>query len=458
MFVGSKMKTRSWLSIVFLFLVFFFHQVVAAQDAADADSKTEVVLAGPFRIHVHVDQPEVADRVREIGEQTWKVASTLYGAKLPEKKLDVHLYRTLEGYQAADQDLTGGKFKKNQAFAHFDTISAHVALQPPITDELLATVGLPKQSARLLAHEMSHLVRFSWMPNTFRDHPYWLIDGIACLVDQRVLVATGYMSDWKQDPNFGSYAWNGKRLLSENKLPTAMKLLSNESLDVSFYDRYSVRWIFIDMLTSKHGDKFATFLKDVRRLGGGSGYADRTEKLLLEHLEIDSETLDRQFVEHVEQLKPQWCEEGRSLETGGAKWHQLAFPDSTAATWRQKPLNESFRVSTTVTIHDAGRKQLNIRIGQRDAFTQFSVTAGFGLNVFEFNKKWEMKLAKEIADIEVGEPLAISLEYDHEKEEAVLKLDGEIVFQDKVAFVADRQIALGSQLGSAVTWQDFEVK
>ena len=77
-----------------------------------------------------------------------------------------------------------------------------------------------------------------------------------------------------------------------------------------------------------------------------------------------------------------------------------------------------------MTIHDAGWQQLNIRIGQRDAFTQFSVTAGFGLNVFEYiNNKWETKVAKKIADIEVGEPLAVSLEYDREKEEAILKLD-----------------------------------
>jgi hypothetical protein len=455
MLVGSKIKTQSWLLIVFLFLL---QEVGAAQDVAEPASPAKVVVAGPFRIHVHVDQQEVTDRVREIGEQAWKVASKLYGSELPKKKLDVHLYRTVEGYLAADEELTGGKFKMNQAFAHFDTTTAHVALQPPISDELLDSVGLPKQSARLLAHEMSHLVRFKRMPNTFRNHPYWLIDGMASLVDQQVLVAAGYMDQWSEDPHFGSYAWNGKRLLSENKLPTATELLSNESLDVGFFDRSSVRWIFIDMLVSKHGDKFKAFLKELPRLGGGSGYAKRTEELLLKHMRVDSVALDRLFVQHVEQLKPQWCEQGRSLETFGTQWRQIAFPNSTATTWRQKPLTDSFRISTTATIHNAGRNQLNIRIGRRDSFTQFSVTAGYGLNVFEFaDKKWETKIAKEIADIEVGEPMKLSLDYDHEKGQAILKLDGEIVFQDKVEFAADSQVALGAQKSSAVTWQDFKV-
>lgn len=457
--VVLKVKAQLWPLLILLFFILFGQQVADAQGSAEVSTPAKVVLAGPFRIHVHVDRQEVVDRAQEIGEQTWKIASKLYGSELPKKKLDVHLYRTIEDYRAADKKLTGGKFKKNQAFAHFDTITAHVALQPPISDELLGVVGLPKQSARLLAHEMSHLVRFERMPHAFRNHPYWLIDGMASLVDQRVLVASGYMKDWNQDPNFGSCAWNGKRLLSEEKLPTASKLLSNESLDVSFYDRYSVRWIFVNMLDSKYGAKFGTFLRDLRRLGGGSSYAERTKKLLLKHLQVDAATLDRQFIQHVEQLNPQWCEQGRSLETSGSKWHQIAFPDSTAMTWRQTSLGDSFRISTTATIHSAGRNQLNIRVGKRDEFAQFSITAGFGVNVFEYvDSKWETKLGKEVAGINVGEPVMLSLEYDAEKTEAILKLDGKIVFQEKVTIPANGQVALGAQKGSAVTWQDFRVE
>jgi len=138
-------------------------------------------------------------------------------------------------------------------------------------------------------------------------------------------------------------------------------------------------------------------------------------------------------------------------------WHQIAFPDSTATGWRHTPLADSFSLSTTSTIHNVGGKQLNLRIGQRNAFTQFSITAGYGLNIFEFSdKKWETALKKEIDGIEVGKPIELSLTHDEGK--TVVVVDGEEVFAGKLGIGSDNLLGIGAQRGSAITWEALTVK
>lgn len=453
-----KAGIRQFATLLFCLVLLSVNAGPACSQTAEPAPVLQVVEAGPFRVHLHVGNEEVAEQVRRVTEQTWEVASGLYRSDAPAKKYDVHLYRNADGYVAAEHKLTGGAFKRNLAFAHFDTLSAHVALQPTISDRLLKKIGLPKQSARLLAHEMAHLVRFARMPNTFEDHPDWLADGIASHIDHRVLTATGYTEGPMHDPNFGSYVSRGKQLLNDGKLPTAEQML-DDSLDLEFHQRYSVRWLFVDMLVTSHKDQFYSFLQELRRLGGGSTFVRRSKDLLLKHLAVDVKTLDQNFRDHVKQLKPNWVESFRLLETHGPVWDQLAFPDSTATSWNQSALGDSFVISTNVTIHDVGGKQMNIRIGQPDSFTQFSITAGYGLNVFHFsNGKWETKVAKKIDGIKTGEPLKLELSYDKEKKESVVTLNGERVFAGPMDRLSKDQFALGAQDGSAIAWGDLKVE
>jgi len=444
--------------LFYLPLLLLPEQVVSQADENDQQA-VSVVETSAFRIHVHCDNKDVARQVRRVAEKTWGIASKLYASKLPKKKMDVHLYRNVDGYVAADKKLTGGKFERNQAFAHFKTLSAHVALQPPVSDDLLDIVGLPKQSARLLAHEMSHLVRYARMPNSFRDHPRWLIDGAASYIDERAIIATGYMKDPMFDPNFATYVLRSMDLLDQDKLPTAEQLLDNVDLGVGFYQGYAVRWTFFDMLTSKYEARFSAFMKDLPRVGGGRGYASRAKDSLLKFLGTDVETLNKEFVAHLESLRPGWVESTRSLETSGPEWDQIAFPGSTATSWRQAPLPGSFVISLTATIHDAGRKQMNIRVGQPDSFTQFSITAGFGLNVFEYaDKQWNTKLAKKIDGLKVGKQIDLSISHDDEKGKMEVTLDGETIFTGDIVKAPKRIMALGAQKGSAVTWSNLKVK
>lgn len=448
-------------TVMVLTLLLFFsfaNNAFAQRDAVDEAAPT-VVEAGAFRIHVYADNARIVAQVKLIGEKTWEVASNLYGSSLPEEKMDVHLYRNVDGYVAADEELNGGRLKRNQAFAHFDTLSAHVALQPPISNSLLKEVGLPKQSARLLAHEMSHLVRYARMPNTFRDHPDWLVDGMASLVDEKVLTATDCIDGPMHDPNFGSYVGHGKQLLDANKLPSAKQLLDDESLEIGFHQEYAVRWLFVDMLFTNYEEQFSSFLEGLRGLRGENTYAKRTKELLLKHLATDVKTLEQNFRDHVKQLKPNWIENGRLLETHGKVWDQLAFPDSTATSWNQSALGDSFVISTNVLIHEAGRNQLNMRIGQPNSFTQFSITAGYGLNVFDVeNGKWETRVAKKLDGIKTGESFKLELFFDEKKKESIVKLDGKSVFTGPMERRSKDQFALGAQQGSAISWGELKIQ
>ena len=46
------------------------------------------------------------------------------------------------------------------AFAHWDTRTAHVALQPELTDAVVRRIGLPYLTRVMLLHEAAHLVRY----------------------------------------------------------------------------------------------------------------------------------------------------------------------------------------------------------------------------------------------------------------------------------------------------------
>ena len=98
--------------------------------------------------------------------------------KPPDKPRDIHLYRTAEDYETAEAKVTGGKFKNNQAFSHWETQTAYIAIQPGCSEDVLTRVGLPAMTRRLIVHEATHLVRYATMPN-FRSHPDWLADGAA---------------------------------------------------------------------------------------------------------------------------------------------------------------------------------------------------------------------------------------------------------------------------------------
>ena len=130
-----------------IFVTVAFAQTLApAACAQQAEPKKRSTKA--FNLEIHSDSEKLIEATVVIAKKTWDVAAEIYGAKLPEEPLKAILYRDIAGYEAAEQKLTQGRFKRNLAFAHYKTNSAHVALQPPLSDEGLADVGMPTLTAR----------------------------------------------------------------------------------------------------------------------------------------------------------------------------------------------------------------------------------------------------------------------------------------------------------------------
>ena len=59
------------------------------------------------------------------------------GSEKSDRPLEVHLYRDMSSYAAAERQITGGQFRNTGAFSAYSTRAAYVALQPacePIAD------------------------------------------------------------------------------------------------------------------------------------------------------------------------------------------------------------------------------------------------------------------------------------------------------------------------------------
>jgi len=200
-----------------------------------------------------------------------------------------------------------------------------------------------------------------------------------------------------------------------------------------------------------------TFLRSLSQLGGGPGFPENCSKLLLKTLDTDEANLDRELREYIGTLKPRWNEEFRSLETAGESWFQIGFPKTNAAAWQSAKLPKSFSVSGVVTIHPGTKTQCNLRLGKRGSFTQLSLTAGYGLNVFRFaEKEWENMDRKKL-QIDIGTPVKFELEYDREIETLSLKLDQKIAYLKRMKLPDSLQLGLGVQNGAVAEWQKFIV-
>jgi len=167
--------------------------VVAMSSRAPAGLALIKRVGPHFRVLCHFDDSTSAEAALETAEAIWPRAAELYG--LPDAPLDppldVHLYRRAEDYLAVERELVGGKFDRNLAFSSFDTASSYVPVQPDLTDDALASVGLTAQTRHNVAHEATHLVSYRATPN-FRSFPQWATEGAAVWVESETATARGW--------------------------------------------------------------------------------------------------------------------------------------------------------------------------------------------------------------------------------------------------------------------------
>ncbi|MCP5020306.1 MAG: hypothetical protein GY930_00885 [bacterium] len=411
-----------------------------------------------FELVCHFSNEAAADQALVAVEAIWPQAQKLYDLQEPAegKLLTVHLYRDAAGYEKAEMGLTKGAFKRNLAFAHHDSMTAHVALQPPLSDDALKVFGLPTQTLRLLAHEGAHLVRYSHMPN-YRSHPGWLYDGAANWIDEQVCLELGLFARAEKDPKYSTNIVSVQALVEEGKLPTVAEILQDQTDKLTWGAKYDVRWMLFRYLQAKNGKSLNKVLVKARQLGGGDGY---TKNLYDEFVDIFGTKkvakMDKGFHKYVRSLKPEWNEIFRSLQYSNGTWKQAAF-GSNAIAWRTQPVGkEKYSISGSLTILPAPRNQMNLFLGNSElGFFSVAFGAGSGVTLFEYlseGSRWERRGYADCDALKLGE--AFDFKVSVNKKTVIVSVGGEEVIEGQAKYLnLSGPWGLSAQAQAAGIWK-----
>ena len=450
------MKLKWWLALAaFALLGTAAHATPAPDDP--------LVRDGPhFRLVCHLGDERIAAAALETVEAIWPLASGFYGftdAPL-DPLLEVHLYRDAAAYRAAEQTLALGAFGKNLAFSSYATRAAYVALQPDLTDETLAAVGLTTQTRHLLAHEAAHLVRFRASP-AYRSHPGWFGDGAAIWIEEETMLARGWSAGLDEDPYVATDAVRVQKLAAGGHLPTAENLLRDDTKGLEMYDRYAARKLLFRRLVSRRdGAAFRAAAARALQIPAGPDHATRFFDTITEPYRTEGlEELHLDYERFVRTRTPAWDETLRSLSTTGDAWTQIAFPELNALAWRRAPLGEvPYEVRGELEILPCGTRvqQMNVLLGRADdGFVSVAFVAGWGVDVMRYHSRdnrWE-KLATAPSKIVLAKrrlPFRVAVE----GQRVSVRLDGNDLV---AAAVKDHSMAgpwgLGVQAGGAGFWR-----
>jgi hypothetical protein len=360
--------------------------VATAQEEA-----TSVKQGTFFTLHCHGGDETTAERALAAIEPVWPAVANLVGKPgvQPKQPLPVHLYRTIAGYEAAERSLTGGTFARNLAMTHHASNSAHVAVQPPVSDETLRALGLPGLTAELLAWEATHLARRELL-GTQGAHPMWLVDGLAADTARTVtrqMVAPAATSWPTQDTAILCV----QRLAKEKKLPPALAILGDRIDELDMNERYAVRAVFYAFLrTERQAGALGKVLAAVRSTGGGKDYQDRVFAVAKANF---GKQVDAEFAAYAAGLEGAWREVYRSLLPVAGGWQQIAFPDTNAIAWHQRPVaGGALRLAGTLRILPGDGKQMNVLFGRTEAGDFYSVAfvADAGFTFFSYRSKGDV--------------------------------------------------------------------
>jgi len=375
-------KPAVWTGILLLLLL-------DRSSAQDPGEPSVVRKTGTYvTVTCHDGDETLAEQALAVADAVWPIVADAFGVPdaKPEHPLDVHLYRTIEGYQAADQKLTGGKFRRNLAMSHFDTRSAHVALQPPCSDEALRALGLPSLTVTMLAWETTHVARFELCPD-FQAHPEWFTDGFAAWVASEVLAAQRPATR-EATPMWAQDIGRVQSLRAARKLPPVRSILSDAVEDLDLHDRYATRVVFYTFLAGEpNRERLARVMKAIRGTGGGPGYA----KAVLAAATRAFGGADKAFGKFVDDLRPEWEEVYRSLSTAGEEWAQIAFPDKNAIAWHRAPVQGgAFSAQGSLRILPGDARQMNFLFARTDdGFYSLAFVADSGFTLFDYRGKTE---------------------------------------------------------------------
>jgi len=437
--------------------------VVGSSTLVAAGDEPRTIREGAhFRAVVHFASERAADEMLATVEALWPHAAKLYG--LPEgglgNLLEVHLYRDAARYEVAMEEHANGKFKRNLAAALWESRTAHVAVQPSVSDDVIAAVGLPYLTRNLLLHEASHLVRFHAMPN-YRSHPDWLADGAAQWLKFETLRTLRLIDGLEADPMSG----RGIERAQEKGDVGLATILDDAVRDDSWYTVYAVKRLFFTHMMAAHGETMRALIQTIKGLGGGGDFKARAKGAFLEALgEKRSADLATSFPAYLRALKPVWSERYRSLETAGEDWIQIAFADTNAIAWRALPVGkDSYVLALRLRILRNYGKQANLLLDQREGgFVSVALTAGYGVTVFAYDGRkdaWDRRAAQELPGFDLDQDHDVRLVVAGTRLRVLVDKQqvADVDFPERAGGLAGPW-GLGAQSGSAIRWSGVRLE
>lgn len=430
----------------------------------------ESVASGAhFRVTAHFEDDKIAAEALAAAESVWSWTVDLFGA--PEiddaKPLEVHLYRTFADYEAAEEPLTHGAYKRNLAFTSDETGAAYIALQPDVSDSVLERIGLPLLTRQLIAHEAVHVIVGRAWPN-HATLPLWLKEGSATWICEQAMKKQGWIQSAMDDPMHAARAVRVKRLEAEKKLPSLSAVFGDLLGELEFNDRYSV-WdaTFAYLSQKKQAGALTRILAGARQMGGGATHAASVADLARAELSKggDLAARDREWNAFVRALAPRWDEVLRSLDTHGDTFVQVAFTASNAICWRAEDVGATrYEISGELEIFPGSAHQQNLLLARTpNGFVQVAFTADYGVDVFEYDNRrigaaqWKKLGTAKVDTVVAGKTIEFLVRVSKSK----LSVD---VAGKKACEVdtGDRAMqgayGLGAVAGSAGTWRKVQLK
>jgi hypothetical protein len=404
---------------------------------------------------------------REMVAAVEALSTELFGVDVSAKddgaKLELHLLA--QDYFNADELLNNGRFKRNWAFANFEAMQGHIALQPPVPTELLEVAGLPVQTKVQIAHEAVHLCIYRAFPN-HRSHPGWLSEGLAEYMSNESVRRAGYMGAIEDEPWTCREIIVVRRLFEDHPEYTVESILDDVSKDISSGRLYSVRALFVEWL--REIGAFDDMISEARRLGGGDEYDSNLKRATLDAISAAGvEHPDEAFKAWVGAFEPQWDEVYRSLSTNGDVWMQGAFDRNNSICWNNNELGDrDWVISGSMKIFEGDKTQMNILLGRDDiGYVKVAVGTEWGATVYhrvfpvEKNKrsKWIKLGTKEIKSNTTNE--WIDFKISKRRNRLMVKIGKQRPIRVELGDIdVTGRWGLGVQNKSAGLWRDVKVE
>ena len=393
-------------------------------------------------------------------DAAWREGAALWGEPDDGRSPTVTLHAEYESYSAIDKKLSGGRFERNWAFAWSNPPQAHVVIQPPVSDGALRVAGLPLQTARLLAHETAHLVRYGACPNS-ASHPHWLADGYAQLIAWRALRSLDLVpEDMADDPEFASNILRTQQALHSDTLPTVVELLDDAEGELGFTSRYAARLQLVRWFESL--GMLESLAIEARRLGGGSALPANLKAWVLDQLaQHGVDDPDTAFAVWMEDQPARWDVVFGALDATDDMWTQIAFPTTNAIAWRAGDAAEhgkTYTLTGSVRVLPGEKQQMNLLLGRDDddGFVSIAFGPSFGVTVFRYRSEgnqWDRIGGGPVGGFETGRWANFRVEVEGRTVRITLARS------KPIEVTVDRELdgpwGVGAQAGAAGQWRSI---